>query len=174
MILAKGIIGNALEDKKYKELYEKYHENKKLEKILISSRDRNKNKMRATTDKNNDVGITLDGNSKLSSGDIIFCDDNVMIVVEVEKDQALVVDFDKGMTNHELFVEAIKFGHLIGNQHWHFISKGNSVHIPINIAKEVMETIIDNGHIHGIKIRYEEIDQSDLNFKENKHTHHHD
>lgn len=169
MILAKEIIGNIYADEAYGKMYDNFLKDDKLEKVLISSKDRKKNKIRISTDKDSDVGIIVTEEAKLSSGDVIFCDEHRMIIVEVKKDYALVVDFDENINRHELLMRAVKFGHLIGNQHWTLMTKGNSVYLPIAIDKEVMETIIYGGNIPEITIRYEEIDQSDFE----EYVHHH-
>lgn len=162
MISIENTLGNINTDDELKKRYDIRLRDGKVEMLSISSRDRKKNKMRKATDKGTDVGIILIDKGTLSSGDILVDDDERMIVVMIEKDEAMVIELNEEEDESLMIKKAVKAGHLLGNQHWGIIVKGRSIYVPIAIDKAVMETVIANGNLTNITIRYEELDQSIL------------
>ena len=162
MISIENTLGNINADSELKKKYDTYSKDGRVEVLSISSRDRKKNKMRKITNKGTDIGITLVGKGMLASGDILVDDGKRMIVVDVEKDEAMVIELNEEEDESLMIKKAVKVGHLLGNQHWGIIVKGRSIYVPIAIDKVVMETVIANGNLTNISIRYEELDQSIL------------
>lgn len=166
MISIKNTLGNINVDDELKKRCDARSKDGKVEILSISSRDRKKNKMRKITDRGTDVGITLVGKGMLSSGDVLVDDDERMIVVNIEKDEAMVIELNEEENESLMIKKAVKVGHLLGNQHWGIIIKGRSIYVPIAIDKVVMETVIANGNLTNISIRYEELDQSILELRD--------
>ncbi len=160
MILIKNTLGNINSDNELKKKYDVYLKNGKAEILSISSRDRKKNKMRKITDKGTELGLTIVDDNMLASGDVLVDDGERMIIVNIEKDEVMVIELNEEEDESRMIKKAVKIGHLLGNQHWGIIVNGRSIYVPIAIDKAVMETVIANGNLENINIRYEELDQS--------------
>lgn len=166
LLVSKGVIGNIYSDKSLYEKSRGFQSERRLEKVVLSSRDRKKTRMKKTTDHGTEIGIVTPRGAGLSSGDVLILEKGRMILVELELEEVLVIDFKGDF----ILERAVKLGHLLGNQHWPIMVKDESVYIPITLDKSVMETVIRGSNIEGITIRYEKINPSDF---EAPPQHHH-
>ncbi|MBQ6819731.1 MAG: urease accessory protein UreE [Clostridium sp.] len=96
------ILGNIKEIDNLKQ----YH----VETIYVNSDDMLKRILRVTSDHNREYGITLENNENLKDGDIIYKEDNKLIVIKVNSEDVLVI---KPKTLTEMGVIA----HNLGNRH---------------------------------------------------------
>ena len=81
-----------------------------VETIYLSSENMLKRILRVTSDHNREYGITLEKNEKLSDGDILYNQDNKLIVVKMNSEDVLVI---KPSTITEMGIIA----HALGNRH---------------------------------------------------------
>ena len=96
------ILGNIKEIDNLKQ----YH----VETIYVNSDDMLKRILRVTSDHNREYGITLENSENLKDGDIIYKEDNKLIVIKVNSEDVLVI---KPKTLTEMGVIA----HNLGNRH---------------------------------------------------------
>ena len=171
MIIVEKIVGNIYADRSLYERSQILEKEKKLEKLSLSISDARKSRIRKNTDRGTEIGIIQNRKGVLSSGDVLVLTDQNMVLVEIEMEEAMVIDFGDHLDSSALLERAVRLGHLIGNQHWAFFVKGNCVYVPITIDRRVMDTVIKGGNIPGIAFRYQEIDPS--SFKGQSAGHHH-
>lgn len=81
-----------------------------VETIYLNSEDMLKRILRVTSDHNREYGITLENNEKLKDGDILYNEDNKLIVVKMNSEDVLVI---KPSTITEMGIIA----HALGNRH---------------------------------------------------------
>jgi urease accessory protein len=103
-MIIEEIIGN-INDFESAEV-EKRHE----EKVYLESDDLMKRIQRVETDHGNEVGIRLKESRDLEAGDILFMDDENMIIIDVQSDDLLVIQ-------PKTIEEMGKIAHRLGNRH---------------------------------------------------------
>ena len=81
-----------------------------IEKIFINSEDSLKRILRVNSDHNHEYGIALSQNIELKDGDILYHDDNNIIIIKINGDDVLVIS-PKDMTEMGLIA------HNLGNRH---------------------------------------------------------
>ena len=81
-----------------------------IERINLNSEDMLKRILRVKSDHNREYGITLENGDNLKDGDILYKNDNNLIVVKVNSEDVLVI---KPKTLTEMGVIA----HALGNRH---------------------------------------------------------
>jgi urease accessory protein len=128
--------------------------------------------MRKTTNKGTDVALTLETDTILRNGDILYWSDDRMIVVEQEPENVAVLTFkDENATKSELFHIAVELGHTVGNLHRPIKVKGEKVYVPIQADSEIellnrlLEPILDHLTITTERLVFEP--------EEGLHTHEH-
>jgi urease accessory protein len=85
-------------------------ENKHIEKVYLESDALTKRILRVTTDHGNVIGIRLKGNMDLADGDILYMDDQNMIVIQtIEDDILTIMPTSIGMMG--------EIAHKLGNRH---------------------------------------------------------
>ncbi|TCP30842.1 urease accessory protein [Scopulibacillus darangshiensis] len=89
-----------------KEYLEKYH----IEKVYLESSDLVKRIQRVNSDHSREIGIRLQEAKDLKPGDILFMDDNNMIVIDVMPDDLLII-------SPRSIQEMGNIAHQLGNRH---------------------------------------------------------
>lgn len=85
-------------------------EKRHIEKVYLESADLMKRIQRVTTDHDRELGIRLKEPKDLKVGDVLFMDDNNMVVVDIYSDDLIVIS-PRGMN------EMGTIAHLLGNRH---------------------------------------------------------
>lgn len=83
---------------------------KHIEKVYLENSDLVKRIQRVTTDHGNELGIRLTQPIDLQSGDILYADDNNMIVIDVNSEDLLVI-------KPRSLQEMGDIAHQLGNRH---------------------------------------------------------
>ena len=172
MISISSILGNIKKDEKLHETYQTLCQKGQCEKMTISRLESQRVRMRKTTDKGTDIGLTLEPGSILRNGDVLYQTNDKMIVVELEPENVAVLAFkDEDATDDELFEVAVKVGHAIGNLHRPIKVNGEKVVLPIQADSEIellnkiFTPILDHLSITRTKMVFEP--------EEGLHTHEH-
>ena len=95
---------------------DEYH----IETIFLDSEDLLKRIIRVKSDHNREYGISLNDNSKLKDGDLLFNEEKKLIVVKVNNDDVLVI---KPSSINEMGIIA----HSLGNRHLQAQFKDNTM-----------------------------------------------
>jgi urease accessory protein len=145
MLTITSILGNIKKDpllnKKYEELFQK----NLVENVMIQRSESEKVRMRKTSDKGTDIGFILPSGNHLMDQDVVFLDNNKMIVIKLSAELVAVLRF-KGHQFHEHNDEqnnsnfiniAIKIGHTIGNLHRPLKVQENKIIFPIQTIDEI-------------------------------------
>lgn len=136
MININSIVGNIRNDENLTVKYRVMTENRLSEIVQISRTEAERVRMRKTSNKGNDVAITLPQNAHLKNGDVLLLTADRMIVVEITPEKVAVVSF-KSIPNDHLFETAVRIGHTIGNLHRPIRLEDNKIFIPIQADSEL-------------------------------------
>ncbi len=144
MLTITSILGNIKKDpllnKKYEELFQK----NLVENVMIQRSESEKVRMRKTSDKGTDIGFILPSGTHLMDQDVVFLDDNKMIVIKLSAELVAVLSFknhpfhEHNEQNNSNFINiAIKIGHTIGNLHRPLKLQENKIIFPIQTIDEI-------------------------------------
>jgi urease accessory protein len=172
LILVASILGNVRRDERLHKAYEALCQKGQCEKMTISRIESQRVRMRKTTDKGTDIGLTLEPGTTLRNGDVLYQESDKMIVVELEPENVAVLAFKhEDAKVDELFEVAVKVGHAIGNLHRPIKVIGEKVFLPIQADSEIelltkiLAPILDHLSITQAKMVFEP--------EEGLHTHEH-
>ena len=138
MISVTTVLGNVRKDEKLREVHQALCQKGQCEKITVSRLESRRARIRKTTDKGTDVGITLEPGTVLRNGDVLYHSSDKMITVELEPENVAVLTFKReDIIDDELFEVAVKMGHAIGNLHRPIKVEGEKVFLPIQADSEI-------------------------------------
>ena len=144
MITITKILGNIKKDshldQKYRELFQK----NLVENIMIQRSESEKVRMRKTSDKGTDIGFILSPGTRLKDKDVVFLDNNKMIIVQLSTELVAVISFksqshynNQNQNYFDLINIAIKIGHTIGNLHRPLKLEENKIIFPLQTIDEI-------------------------------------
>jgi urease accessory protein len=137
MIMINTVIGNIRKDHDLHEKCEEMSSTKKCEVIRISRLESQRIRMRKTSDKGSDIAITLSQGSQLHHGDVLFLDQERMIIVEREPEDVAVIEIRNNLHEDDMIEIPVKVGHTIGNLHRPIKLDGNKIYFPIQADTEI-------------------------------------
>ena len=151
LITIDSVVGNVKRNKKLQEDYNSLCQKGLCEKIIISRLESQRVRMRKTTDKGTDAGLSLPDGTNLRNGDVLYKTKTKMIVVEVEPEDVAVLTLKKvDKDDDDLFELAVRIGHAIGNLHRPIKVEGKKVYLPIQAQCEIelLKKIFEPIHEH--------------------------
>ena len=145
-----SVIGNITKDDKLRDEYKMLCQSGLCEKIVISRLESQRVRMRKTTNKGTDVGLTLPPGTVLRNRDIIYLTKEKTIVVEIEPENVAVLSLRSSEDDHELFAKAVRIGHALGNLHRPIKIDGAKIYVPIQADTEIelLHKIFEKIHVH--------------------------
>jgi urease accessory protein len=150
MITINSVIGNIKRDKKLQENYTELCQKGLCEKIVINRLESQRVRMRKTTDKGTDAGLSFAPGTVLRNGDVVYQTEAKMIVVELAPENVAVLVFKHDDSDNDLFEVAVRIGHAIGNLHRPIKIVGEKIYLPIQAQTEIelLEKIFAPIHDH--------------------------
>jgi urease accessory protein len=144
------IIGNINNSADWRKALERVE----VENVNLDRWSAQKSRMRAITDKGNELRIVLNRGEHLTDGDILSYshEERKAIVVRVELSPVLVISMEETLAKggEQLLRTAFELGHALGNQHWPAVVKGAHVYVPLTVDRKVMESVMETHHIDGV------------------------
>jgi len=137
MITINQILGNITTDSNLRKKYEYMLKNDLCEKVVITRMETEKLRMRKTTDKETDVAFIFEHNPNLRNDDVIFMDDNKMIMLTLESESVAIITFKSYKDNENIFPLSVKIGHSLGNLHRPIKVTKNQVIFPMQAETEL-------------------------------------
>ena len=144
MITITKILGNIKKDSLLDQKYIDLLKENLVENVMIRRSESEKVRMRKTSDKGTDIGFILPPGTRLKNHDVVFLDDNKMIIVKLSTELVAVISFkSQSIYNYQnqnyfdLINIAIKIGHTIGNLHRPLKLKENKIIFPIQTIDEI-------------------------------------
>ncbi|KDS91626.1 urease accessory protein UreE [Halorubrum saccharovorum] len=149
-----GVVGNVDRDPALADVVAEHEAAGTLETVVLDDTERRRSRLRVTTDSGTDLGVLVD-RPELTAGDVLVLDDDRAVVVAFEEREAFVVEFPAA----EAAVEtAVEFGHRIGNQHWDVAVEGDTVYVPVEADRAIIEDVLGPYLPADATTRYETVD----------------
>jgi urease accessory protein len=137
MITVNQILGNIKTDSNLKKKYDYMLKNSLCEKVVITRMEAEKLRMRKSTDKKTDVAFIFEHNPNLRNDDVIFMDDNKMIMLTLESESVAIITFKSYEDKEIIFPLSVKIGHSLGNLHRPIKVTKNQVIFPLQAETEL-------------------------------------
>lgn len=146
MLTVTSILGNIKKDPSLNQKYEELSQKNTVENVIIQRSESEKVRMRKTSNKGTDIGFILPSRTRLRDRDVVFLDDDKMILIELSPELVAVLSFKvsppsskyAGQNNNSDFINmAIKIGHTIGNLHRPLKLEENKIVFPIQSMDEI-------------------------------------
>jgi urease accessory protein len=155
MLTITTILGNIKNNPTLNQKYEESLKKNTLETITIQRSETEKVRMRKISDKKTDVGFILPSRTHLKDGDVVFLDDNKMIIIRLSPELVAILNIKKTHRHshnsdvdgsnshhdhdhdHDLTNVAIKVGHTIGNLHRPLKINKDDIIFPIQTPDEI-------------------------------------
>ena len=137
MITVNKIIGNINQNSNLRKKYEEMLKNNLCERVVITRMESQKLRMRKSTDKKTDVAFMFEHNPNLRNNDIIFMDENKMILLALESESVAIITFKSYENKENIFPLSVKIGHNLGNLHRPIKVTNNQVIFPLQAETEL-------------------------------------
>lgn len=147
------IIGNTNHDDALGEAAEAHDSAGTLERVLLDAGERKKSRLRVHTEAGTDLGVLVD-KPELEDGDVLYHDDDRMIVVSFEEREALTID----LPTETALSTALELGHRVGNQHWDLAVEGGTAYVAVEAEHRIVEDVFSEVLPPGADLDYEFVD----------------
>src|SRR5688572_28179124 len=138
MITVNQILGNINQNSNLRKKYEEMLKNNLSERVVITRMESEKLRMRKSSDKKTDIAFMFEHNPNLRNNDIIFMDDNKMILLAVESESVAIITFKSYENKENIFPLSVKIGHSLGNLHRPIKVTKNQVIFPLQAETELV------------------------------------
>jgi urease accessory protein len=108
-----------------------------LETVTLDNVDRQRSRLRVESDAGTDLGVLVD-KPELSEGDILVLEDDWAAIVTFESREAFVIELPESA----LPATIVELGHRIGNQHWDISVEKQTVYVPVEADKTIIEDVL--------------------------------
>jgi urease accessory protein len=131
-----------------------------LDELRLTRWDAQKRRLRKRTAAGRDVAISLARPGALADGDVLHADRDVTIVATVEAGEVLVLTLDPTVPPAQLALNALRLGHVLGNQHWplriHDSGDGAAgagapeIVVPLSLDRRVVDAVVRSHRLEGV------------------------
>lgn len=138
--------------------------------VSLQPSDRTKGRIHAYTAKGVSIGIIKSRDRLIESGDVFQTQSQQLVVVLLPEEELLVLDFSQ-VAKNVAPVQLVYLGHLLGNHHYPIAIKENRIYVKVVTSSQVLERLLQEIAIPGLKINYQTGVQSEPNITFATHSH---
>jgi urease accessory protein len=122
--------------------------------LHLDAAEAQRSRLRKRTAGGIDVALGLERGLQLSDGDVLQWDGiaQTALVARVDLGDVMVIDLS-GLLDESaltLLSRCIEVGHAVGNQHWPAVVKASQMYVPLTVAQETMESVMQTHRIGGV------------------------
>ena len=121
--------------------------------VYLTESDRNKGRIHTYTDAGVAVGIIKSRDRSLHSGDLFKTESGNLLLVHLQEQQLLVLDFSRLETNISP-ARLVYLGHVLGNHHYPIAIQDNKIYIQFVTDKNIIKQTIIDLNIPGLQISW--------------------
>jgi urease accessory protein len=126
----------------------------RIDVLRLDAAEAQRSRFRKRTEGGIDVAIGLDRDVQLCDGDVLQWNQHAQtaLVVRVDLGEVMVIDLSSLVDEpvETLLSRCLEVGHAIGNQHWPAVVKASHVYVPLTVAQETMESVLETHRIAGV------------------------
>jgi urease accessory protein len=125
-----------------------------IDELRLDAAEAQRSRLRKRTAGGIDVTVALERGIQLRDGDVLRLDKEGLtaLVVRVNLGDVLVIDLSSLLEEpvETLLSHCVELGHAVGNQHWPAVVKASQVYVPLAVAQETMESVMETHRIAGV------------------------
>jgi urease accessory protein len=114
--------------------------------IRLDQAEAQKSRLRKAAQSGAELAITLDRETRLRDGDILFWDQagRRAVVTHIDLRDVMIIDLGAlaGEPPDAAMARCVELGHALGNQHWPAVVRGTRVYVPLTVARDVMQSVM--------------------------------
>ena len=137
--------------------------------VYLTESDRNKGRIHTYTDAGVAVGIIKSRDRSLHSGDLFKTESGNLLLVHLQEQQLLVLDFSRLETNISP-TRLVYLGHVLGNHHYPIAIQDNKIYIQLVTDKNIIKKTISDLNIPDLQMSFE-MQKADRAIPFSSHTH---
>jgi urease accessory protein len=126
----------------------------RIDVLSLDAAQAQRSRLRKRTEGGIDVALGLERGVQLRDGDVLQWNQNAQtaLVVRVDFGEVMVIDLSSLLDDpvETLLSRCIEVGHAVGNQHWPAVVKASQVYVPLTVAQETMESVLETHRIAGV------------------------
>lgn len=153
MILVERIAGNEKEPEWRERLADA-----ETDIVRLSQWEAQKNRLRKTTEKGLSLAVSLERGALLRDGDILFWNMNRRhaVICRIDLCDVLIIEPHRldELSPEQLFRQAVRLGHALGNQHWPAVVRAHRVYVPITTDRDVIRSVMRTHHFENLSYEF--------------------
>jgi urease accessory protein len=126
--------------------------------LVLDQWDAQKNRFRRRTRGDVDVAVSLERNTHLHDGDILFWDEahRRAIAARILLMDVMIIDLSEvtAQPSAQVLRICLELGHALGNQHWPAVVAGTKVFVPLTVDRQVMLSVMRTHGFPGIRYKF--------------------
>jgi urease accessory protein len=126
----------------------------RIDELHLEAAEAQRSRFRKRTAGGMDIAIALERDIPLRDGDVLHWDEDARtaVIARIDLGEVLVIDLSTllGLPPETLLSRCVAVGHAIGNQHWQAVVKAGQVYVPMAVAPEVMEAVLETHRTEGV------------------------
>ncbi|MEM6611658.1 MAG: urease accessory protein UreE [Cyanobacteria bacterium P01_C01_bin.72] len=122
--------------------------------LRLEQSDRQKGRIHAHSDSGMAIGIIKNRDLTLRSGDIFQTDSGKLVLINLQQQELLVLDFS-AVDKQIALAKLVYLGHVLGNQHYPIKILEHQILVQLTIDKLILEKLIKEVNIKGLIIKYQ-------------------
>jgi urease accessory protein len=126
----------------------------RIDVLHLDAPEAQRSRLRKRTESGTDVAVGLERGVQVRDGDVLQWDENAQTALVARVDLGVVMVIDLSTLLDEpaltLLSRCVEVGHAVGNQHWPAVVKASQVYVPLTVAQETMESVMETHRIAGV------------------------
>jgi len=126
----------------------------RIDVLHLDAAEAQRSRFRKRTESGTDVALGLERGVQLHDGDVLRWDENgqTALVARVDLGEVMVIDLSALLDEPapSMLSRCVELGHAVGNQHWPAVVKASQVYVPVTVAQETMESVMQTHRIPGV------------------------
>jgi urease accessory protein len=127
---------------------------RRVERLMVTSADASKRRIRGRTDEGSDIALDLPRGSYLEDGAVLADDGARIVVAERQPEDALVIRLSPLLAYAELVRQAALAGHAFGNQHVPVEVVHGEIRVPITTSREIAAATVERHELEGAELSF--------------------
>lgn len=126
----------------------------RIDVLTLNAAEAQRSRLRKRTEGGTDVAIALERGVQLRDGEVLHWDPDrrTAVVARVDLGDVLVIDLSSLLNERPetLLSRSVEVGHELGNQHWPAVVKTTQVYVPLTVAGNAMEAVLEAHRLEGV------------------------
>jgi urease accessory protein len=126
----------------------------RIDVLRLDAAEAQRSRLRKRTEGGIDVALGLERGVQLRDGDVLQWheDAQTALVARVDLGEVMVIDLSSLLDEpvETLLSRCVEVGHAVGNQHWPAVVKASQVFVPLTVAQEITESVMQTHRIAGV------------------------